>query len=886
MIGKSLAHYKILDKLGEGGMGVVFRAHDSKLHREVAIKILPEEMSGDPERAARFAREARMLASLQHANIASVYGYEEADGVRFLVMELIDGEDLHDRLSRGAVPLDDAIDIATHIAAGLEAAHDQNIVHRDLKPANIKVTPSGEVKILDFGLARAYLGDENSDPNLSQSPTITAAMTGAGVILGTAAYMSPEQARGKHVDKRSDLWAFGVILFELLTGTRLFAGETVSDTLAAVLREEPNFDLLPKQTSPSVRRLLRRCLQRDRRMRLRSAGDATLELTDTEEVDVAPEAKSAAPRWVWLVLSVLAVALAVSVFIRPDNVRVSGSNRSLHLDMALPDGSAIGSATPSLSPDGKWLAITVRDTLSRDILYLRSLERFSSESVAELDLRVDEPFVSLFWSPDSKQLGIQTSIDIRAMDVATRMIQKITDGMTAARGATWASDGTILYAPSANTGLFALKSFSDSPREITVIDSTRADASHRWPVFLPDGERFLFTTWSNAANEQAEIGGIYLGALDGRRPVRILNDASQVLVDPAGYLLFHRNGKLVQVPFDFDAAEVRGDPMIVADNLSWNASLGRIMASASSIGDLVLASAVFESQYTIGWLDGDEEFTSLLDVTGGIFGLYLSSSGRHAAIDRITVGSSVEIWIADLERRTLSLLSRFDSDCWGGAFSPDSEQFIYTSQDRGFERLYSHGIDGATDPTQLVDLKSVGSTADHLSDNGQLLFSHRPRTSSAREIWVYDFSTEENTSLLSNDFSQSDPVLSPDGSWLAYSSDESGRDEVYVRPYPALNRKWQISTEGGGRPHWRGDGKQLLYFSPPMRANAVQVRVVGDRLEISKPYLVASFDRKYRNVVPDTNHERFLCGMVETEQESMPLRFISNWRAKLESAQR
>ncbi len=886
MIGKSLTHYKILEKLGEGGMGVVFRAHDSKLHREVAIKILPEEMSGDPERAARFAREARMLASLQHANIASVYGYEEADGVRFLVMELIDGEDLHDRLSRGAVPLDDAIDIATHIAAGLEAAHDQNIVHRDLKPANIKVAPSGEVKILDFGLACAYLGDENSDPNLSQSPTITAAMTSAGVILGTAAYMSPEQARGKPVDKRSDLWAFGVILFEMLTGTRLFAGETVSDTLAAVLREEPNFDLLPKPTSPSVRRLLRRCLQRDPRMRIRSAGDATLELTDTEEVAVAPAAKSAAPRWVWLALGVLAVALAVSVFMRPDSAGVSDSDRSLHLDITLPGGLPIGPTAPSLSPDGKWLAFAVRDTLNRDILYLRSLERFNNELAGEIELRHDADVGALFWSPDSRQLGIQTSTNILTMNVATRMIQKIADGMAFARGAAWASDGTILYAPGANTGLFALKSFGDSPREITAIDTTRADASHRWPVFLPDGERFLFTTWSNAAEEQDEIGGIYLGALDGRRPVRILKGASQVLVDPAGYLLFHRTGKLMQVPFDFDAAETRGEPMVVADNLSWNASNGLIMASASGTGDLVLAATELASQHTIGWLDRDGDFTSLLDVPGGMFGLHLSPSGRHAAIDRLIVGSSVEIWIADLDRRTLSLLSRFGSDCWGGAFSPDGTQYVYTSQDPGFERLYAHGIDGATDPTQLVDLKSVSAEAGHWSDNGQLLFSHRPRTSSAREIWVYDFSTGESASLLADDFSQDDPMLSPDGRWLAYSSDESGRSEVYVRPYPALNRKWQISTEGGARPYWRGDGKQLLYLSRPGRAHAVQVKVVGDELEISNPYLVASFDRKYNNLVPDTNHERFLCGMVEGDQKSMPFRFISNWRAKLESSQR
>ncbi len=461
LIGKLLAHYKILDKLGEGGMGVVFRAHDAKLDREVAIKILPQEMSGDTERAARFEREARTLASLQHANIASVYGYEQADGMRFLVMELVEGEDLSMRLSRGAIPLDEALDIAKQIAAGLEAAHDQNIVHRDLKPANVKITPSGEVKVLDFGLARAYLGDVEEDSNVLHSPTITAAMTGAGVILGTAAYMSPEQARGKRIDKRSDMWAFGVILYEMLTGTRLFSGDTVSDTMAAVLRAEPDFDLLPKRTPASVRRMLRRCLQRDPRLRLRSAGDAALELTETEEVagDAIHGAKSAAPRWLWGVLSVLAIALIVSLVTRPGGQQDAGPNRSLHLEIALPAGMPIASIAPSLSPDGKWLAFALRDSLNQDVVYLRSLDTFESERAGAFDMQFNYDVGAFFWSPDSKQLGIQTGTAMFAMDVATRMTLKITDGMAFARGAAWSANGTILYAPGTNTGLFALKSF-------------------------------------------------------------------------------------------------------------------------------------------------------------------------------------------------------------------------------------------------------------------------------------------------------------------------------------------------------------------------------------------------------------------------------------------
>jgi Tol biopolymer transport system component/predicted Ser/Thr protein kinase len=885
LIGKTLAHYRIIDKLGEGGMGAVFRAHDSKLEREVAIKILPKEMSGDPERKLRFAREARTLASLQHANIASVYGYEEVEGLRFLVMEVVEGEDLQERLSRGAIPIEEAIDIANQMAVGLETAHDQNIVHRDLKPANVKVTPTGEVKILDFGLARAYLDDGRDDQDLSQSPTITAALTSAGVILGTAAYMSPEQARGKPVDNRGDLWAFGVILFEMLAGTRLFKGETVSDTLASVLRKEPDFDLLPRQTPPGVRRLIRRCLQRDPRMRIRSAGDASLELTDTDGIVTPASVPSGAPRWVWGLVAVLALALAASVFMRPTSAP-DQATRPLHLDVALPDGLPVAPAPPTLSPDGRWLAFIVEDSLSHEIVYLRSLDRFKVEQVSEIALTTGISPGVLFWSPDSKQLGIQSDEAMFVMDVATRSVQKIVEGMVFARGASWAVDGTIIYSPTANSGLYATDVIGSTPRTVTTIDSSRADASHRWPVFLPDGKRFLFTTWSNASSEQAEIGGIYLGTFDGTPPVRILKDLSQAIIDPAGHLLFHRNGNLMQVEFDVAAGEIRGSPTIVANNVHWDPNNGIVMASVSDAGDLVVSGAEKEREYEIGWLDPEGTFTQVLTTTGALFDLFLSRDGRHACLNRLTVGSSVEIWIADLDRRTLSLLSHFGSDCWGGAFSPDGSQIAYSNQDPGFERLYEHSIDGATDPITLIDMRSVSTTPTHWSEDGQLFFEHRPQSSGIAETSVYDFSNGESRSILAGGFHQDDAVLSADGRWLAYTSNETGRSEVFVRPYPTLNRKWQISTNGGSEPHWRDDAKQLMYTSAPGRFHTVQISVTGEQLDVSAPVVAAVFNPGFGLITPDSKHVRFLCTKVEGAQESVPFRYITNWRAKLPTISR
>jgi Tol biopolymer transport system component len=886
LIGKTLGQYKILDKIGEGGMGVVFRARDTSLNRDVAIKILPSDMSGDPERAARFEREARTLASLQHPNIATIYGYDKSDGVRFLVMELVEGEDLSQRLSRGPVPLDEAVEIAKQIAAGLEAAHERGIVHRDLKPANVKLTPEGDVKVLDFGLARAYLGDVGEESSLEQSPTITAAMTAAGVILGTAAYMSPEQARGKRADKRTDLWAFGVILFEMLTGMRLFAGETVSDTMAAVLRAEPDFDLLPSDTPAGVRRLLRRCLKRDPRLRMRSAGDAILDLEEAEDMADPTAASVGGSRRLWGLVGVLLVALVATWFLRPGGEAGPGDQRSLHLDIVLDEGLTIGSTAPALSPDGRWLAFTVTDSINRDVLYFRSLEHFGNEMAGEVDLRNNIDVGSLFWSPDSKQLGIVSGTTILTMDVATRITQKAIDGMAFARGATWGPDGTVLYAPGSNSGLFAIASFGAEPRQVTAIDTTRADASHRWPVFLPDGYRFLFTSWSNAADEQDEIGGVYLGALDGREPVRLLRDASQALLDPDGFLLFHRSGNLMQVAFDLDSGEIHGNPSIVATDLTWNASNGSIMASVSATGDLVLATAPPVASHSVGWVEKDGSgFEPVLDVAGQVFGMRLSHSGRYASLNRLTVGSSMEIWIADLDRRTLSLLSRFGSDCWGGTFSPDGKQVVYTGQDPGFERLYAQAIDGATEPRGLIDLKSVGTEPDQWITSDQLIFSQRPRTSMATEIWLYEFSNGESRPLLVADYSQSFPMLSPDGRWLAYQSDESGRNEIYIRPYPALNRKWQVSTEGGMQPHWRQDGRELFYSTAPGRIQAVQITPNADDIDISSPQIVVDFDRTYRMIVVTDDHRRFLVSRVARDPKPAPLRFITNWRAKIETGE-
>jgi len=885
LIGRTLVHYEITEKIGEGGMGQVYRARDGKLGREVALKILPKEMSGDVERILRFAREARTLASLQHANVASVYGYEEVDGIRFLVMELVEGEDLQEHLRRGPIPLDDAVDIARQIAAGLEAAHDQGIIHRDLKPANIKLSPSGEIKVLDFGLARAYLGDATDASDINNSPTITAAMTGAGVILGTAAYMSPEQARGKRVDTRTDLWAFGVILYEMLTGRRLFAGETVSDTLAAVLRAEPDMSALPTRTPPSIHRLLRRCLERDVRLRLRSAGDALLELLEVDDADPQSPVATQQPRILWGLVAVLALALAFSVLLRPSLTGPLVS--SLHLDISPPAGSTVQIVPPALSPDGRWLAFVARDSVGRAILQLRSLVRYSTEALTDPGIEALNYPEFLFWSPDSRHLGIQSRGSLSSLDIDSRSVQNIHEEGGMARGASWGANGELIYAPNSNSGIWTISSIGGTPRVLTEIDTTLADASHRWPAFLPDGSRFLFTTWSNATKEREMIGGIFVSSLDGAKPVQLLNDASMAVLDPAGQLLFHRNGKLMRVEFDLDAAQIHGNPSLIADEVSWDPNNGLVMATVSGTGDLLYSTNEASQEHSIGWAAADGSFGGFIDAPGYLFSLDLSPDRRFAAVEWLSIDSSDEIWIADLDRRTLSRLSRFDGDSWAAKFSPDGRRVAYTNQTLGSERIYAHGIDGATDPEILVDQNTLSLDVTDWSADGRLLFyDHSIRRTDISQIGVYDFTTGETRTLLEAEFSQSQGTLSPDGRWLAYVSTESGREEVYVRPYPALNRKWRISVDGGTRPDWNADGTALLYATKIGEFFTVPIVAEGDELVASSPRFVRSFGRDYSAIAVDTSHTRFLVARRTNMQAPTPLHFVSNWRAALESESR
>jgi serine/threonine protein kinase len=836
--GDILAHYEVRAPLGKGGMGEVFLATDTKLGRDVALKLLPADFANNAERVARFKREAQVLASLNHPNISAIYGLEQDKGKRFLVMELMEGQDLSARLKSGRIPEDEAVEIIRRIADGLNAAHRKGIVHRDLKPANVMITPDGTVKILDFGLARAYTDDveEGSDPTFS--PTITAAMTQAGTILGTAAYMAPEQARGKQVDNRADIWAMGTILFEMLSGRRLFEGETISDVLASVIKIEPDLEALPAGTSPQVRRMLERCLQRDPRKRLHSAADAALVL-DEEVVEAAPATTTRRSILPWILAGMLVVVLAVD-WLKPSSGPKEVELR--HYDLQLPvEARSEADYVPRVSPDGKWLVVTLGDSLHRPRLYMRSLET-GKESYIENTTGAAFPF----WSPDSRFLGFFQGGKMRSLHLESGTIQLVTSSEeNLARGGAWSVDGKILFSPGSNNGLLLVDAEGGKTTVVTVLDSTMVDGSHRWPAFLPDGRRFVFTQWSNVANERAQIGGIYLGDLTGGEPRRLLRDVSAAVVSLSGHILFHRNERLMAVTFDIDSGEITGEPML----LGWYGRDGQPLGT----------------------------FTEVLPLS---FEFHLSRDGGHYSVEVLDDEGSVQIWVGDIERGSVARLSRFDSDCWGAIFSPDGREVIYGVQFMDGGALFRHGITGARDPELVLEFED---NVRFLIPNQwfgpeQVLVERMDSSNNAGGIFLLNLQDKKMTPLLVDDFDQGFAVLSPDGHWLAYMSEESGTPEIYVRNWPDLESKWQVSREGGIRPHWSDDGAELIFASEnELEIKAVDFSVDNGEPVISIPSVITTLGSNILQFSNAGDHQKYLMGISEADLVLPPVKVLVGW---------
>ncbi|MGE0363627.1 MAG: protein kinase [Vicinamibacterales bacterium] len=806
-VGSRVGVYEVTGRLGAGGMGEVYRGHDTRLNRDVALKVLLPAVANDPDRLARFGREAQVLASLNHPNIAHVHGLEDAGDTRALVMELVEGPTLADRLTKGALPLDEVMPIATQIAEALEAAHEQGIIHRDLKPANVKVRDDGTVKVLDFGLAKAVEapGASSAGP-ATESPTFTSpAMTQAGVILGTAAYMSPEQAKGRPVDKRSDVWAFGCVLYEMLAGARPFEGEDMTDVLGAVVRLEPDWARLPATTPPPIRALVQGCLVKDRRHRV---GDVAAALFVLRQAASAPSsaagvaatrgasARRAAPVAAASLLAgaLLAAGLGAALF----GLGVVGSAESAvetpitRFAVSAPEAIS-PSNRPAISPDGRRLVFRADNEL-----WMRALDALSIDR-----LPGTEGAVHPFWSPDSRSVGFFAAGKLKRLDLGGGPPVTLCDVGVAPGGGTWSPEGVIVFAPDAyDAALQQVPSGGGVPTPATRRE-TAVSGGHAWPQFLPDGRHFLYTAYDTTGGLQAVV---LVGSLDVTAGTPLdVRGASTALYARQGALLYPIGTTLMRQAFDVTRLTLSGDPAPVADNVAIGPG-GLAIADVSHTGTLVYTTAVTDGQRQLVWVDRHGRVTPL-PLPPGVFGEPgLSPDGRQIALS-ITDATGTHIWVYDTERGTLGKRT-FAAHNQFPLWSLDGRELAYsTNALRG--PLMKIRADGSGQPVTLVaDGQRVGiKVATSWSPDGSELILQ-----SDQDVFVRRADGSLHP-LVATPASEREGRLAPGGRWLAYSSTETGRREVYVQSYPTGNGKWQISTDGGAQPMWAPGGGELFYKS-------------------------------------------------------------------------
>jgi Tol biopolymer transport system component len=859
--GTHLGPYEILSAIGAGGMGEVYRAHDMKLNRDVALKILPDAFVSDPDRLARFMREAQTLAALNDPHIAHLHGLEESDGVRALVMELVEGEDLAERIARGPMPLDEALPIARQIAEALEAAHGQGIIHRDLKPANIKVRRDGVVKVLDFGLAKAMapLSSSSAAAVLDNAPTITspAAMTAAGIILGTAAYMSPEQARGRAVDKRADIWAFGCLLYEMLAGIRPFGGDDVTDTIAAVVRADPDWSKLPPDTPAAIRRLLRRCLEKDRTRRLPDAADARLEIDDALS-PLAADAKIEHPApptshgtliagWhravPWAGAAALGVALMLVLWAPwrktvqpPAPVRVTVE---LGVDGSLSNADVGNVAT--LSPDGAVLAFVAQHGPGGSPqLYVRRLTQLQAVPLSGTDGAGDP-----FFSPDGQWIAFFTGDKLKKIAVTGGAAVTLCDAPNS-RGGAWGEDSTIVFATRA-TSLQRVSSGAGTPAPLTSLAG--GEVSQRWPQVLPGGQSVLYTAITSTTTTGYNDANLVVQTLPAGARKVVQRGGYHGRYLPSGHLVYLHDGTLFAAPFDLDRLEITDQPVPAVTGVTSNEGTGGGQFAVSAAGTLVyLPGETNAGGIPIHWTDHEGITTPLRVTQASWFNLRFASDGRRLAMD-ITQGPP-DIWIYEWARDTLTRLTSDPGGARKPVCTPDSSRIVFASgradsrADRSALNLFWQRADGSGEAQRLTESKNPQLPASWHPSGKFLAFEEQtPRTSSDLMILPMEGDDRSGwkpgtpTVFLDSPFAEREPMFSPDGRWLAYSSNETGRNEVYVRPFPGPGGKWRISTSGGIFPTWSRTRPELFYSSLDQRIMVAPYAVEGDSFRAEKPGL-------------------------------------------------
>jgi eukaryotic-like serine/threonine-protein kinase len=867
-----LGPYEITGALGAGGMGEVYRARDTRLGRDVALKVLPEAFARDAERMARLRREAQVLASLNHPNIAAIYGFEDSGATHALVMELVEGPTLAERIKSGAIAMDEALPMAKQICEALEYAHERGIIHRDLKPSNVKVTTEGNIKVLDFGLAKAIEGDASA-ASVENSPTLSAVATRAGFLLGTTAYMSPEQAKGKSADRRSDIWAFGVMLFEMLSGKRLFTGETSSDTLAEVLKTEPDFALLPATTPARIRELLARCLKKDPRQRLQSIGDARIAIEETL-AGTADTGASAArtdarakirERLAWAA-AILLLALIAALLVKAYMAHAPQHMQAVRSAILPPPGFAFEPYHFAISPDGSRLAFVALGPDGKDTLWVRPL---SSSSAQQLNGTEDAYFP--FWSPDNRHIGFSSHGRLKAVDIEGGAAQYLCDlTYSEAFGGTWNSAGTIVFAGRLQGPLGRVADAGGAPVDITRMPHPNSSQAHRWPFFLPDGHHFLyFVDWS--ASEDSPGNGIYAGSLDSGDSKLVLANLAGNVQFASGDVLYVQDRRLMAQAFDTKRLQTDGTAAPITDqeieNLSILNSLG---FSVSQNGMLVFQSAT-DSPSRLVWYDATGKQLGELRAAG-FRDPQLSPDGQVLAAASDDLGNGQHfIRLYDLKRNISTRLTEGGNEEFP-IWSHDGKKLAYSTGAGGKKNIEELPVDGSGSPKVLV--QGVDVSPDDWSRDGRFLLFTAPEMG---HPVVKLYSTEQHQVRSFTDGVEG--KFSPDGKWVVH---ESASHQIVVQAFPGPGPRIEVSNLGGNQPTWSRDGRQIFYIQTDRKLMAVSFdpekgRAGTPHALFQTRMSLLQFSKWQYTMAPDG---RFLINSLPTDYAA-PLTLVTNWPALL-----
>jgi len=898
MLGERIGPYVVESELGRGGMGEVFQARDERLQREVALKFLPREFAEDDERLARFEREARMLAVLQHQNIAAIYGLEQHDGRPVLVMELAEGQDLAARLEQGPLAADEAERLARQLAAGLEHAHEQNVVHRDLKPSNLKVATDGRLKILDFGLARAFEGaPPGSQAALASGDTITMAQgpTGVGTVVGTAAYMSPEQARGYEVDRRADIWAFGVIIYEMLAGQRLFTGETATDTLAAVLRKDPEWDALPADAPAVLVQLCRRCLERDPQLRLRDIGEARIALEGSSSTMIGlptevlatlpgPRERRRSSRVPWLAaagalaVAVLAVLAGVTGRLGPQ----PEPPRLVRSSVILPEGLGVfvnpnSPGAPVISPDGTKLAFVGQDTTGAVHLCLRSLD--SDEVTVVPDTRgASYPF----WSPDSRSVAYIAQNGLHRVDTGGGPVQLVCHTENAKWGS-WNDADRILYSPSHSASIHVVPAGGGDPVPVTDIEAEGNSRSHRFPRWLPDGEHFLYLVWFSGSTAGTASGSVLrVASVDGEMNRDLmLCQSSAVYFE--GHILYVHDNNLMARPFSLDSLDFTGPPRAVLGDvlLLGGAQFGAFTVSETGILAFMAAGGSF-GEVRLEWTEGEEREV-LIDRARSIFGFDISPDGKRIAIALVDDQlGSYDIWIHEIERSLATRFTFAPESEYGPRWSADGKWIAYTGEHEGQSAVFRKPVTGGGRPELVVD-SDVDAVMGSWSPDGRTIAFTNTATDGSSIGLIEVEGDGEARKYRDVPYEVSQPDFSPDGRWLTYVTDETGQPEIFVEAVAANGGRWRISSDNGFSPRWSADGRRVYYLGANGDLLATEVEAAAAGLVIGRTSRIAtgvvtSIQYTYSE---DRAGKRLLVQVPAQADMNRRIELVTNWQSLL-----